>query len=175
MIRELSKQIAAFALFSALAAASAAQADDGFLKEFEGPWRGTGAVRTGADKPQDKLVCRVDGSVDTSGEALELSGRCGSEKFNGSFKIKLTYNPASGRYSAVWRDSLGSQSPPLTGLRSGNRLVFKVRHNDFETDGRAVSTLVVDPESSRFRIVGRTMPETGSSDFVSADLIFVRG
>lgn len=149
--------------------------DDGFLKGFSGPWRGTGAVRTAGDAPQEKLVCRVDGELAGSGDALELSGRCGGERFTGTFSVSLTYNNSTGSYSAIWRDSLGSKSPPLTGLKAGNRLVFKVRHNDFETEGRAVSTLVVDPQSSRFRILGRTVPATGNGDFVSADLIFVKG
>ena len=149
--------------------------ENGFLKGFAGEWRGTGAVRTTGDGPQEKLVCRVEGELGASGDALELSGRCGGERFTGTFRISLSYNTTAKAYSAVWRDSLGSKSPPLTGLRSGNRLVFRVKHNDFETDGRAISTLVVDPQSSRFRITGRTMPAAGTNDFVSADLVFVKG
>ncbi|MEJ8574412.1 hypothetical protein [Microbaculum marinum] len=145
------------------------------LEGFTGEWRGTGAVRTTEDGEPEKLVCRVEGELDDSGDALELSGRCGGERFTGTFRVSLTYNKYAKAYSAVWRDSLGSVSPPLTGLRSGSRLVFRVRHNDFETEGRAISTLIVDPEASRFRIVGRTLPAAGTEDFVSADLIFVKG
>lgn len=172
MIRSMSRLTAAAAVLFALAAPGAHAGENGFLKGFTGQWRGTGAVRTAGDAPQEKLVCRVDGTLRGS-DQLELSGRCGGDRFTGTFKIALTYNTTKGYYSAVWQDSLGSKSPPLTGLRNGRRLVFKVRHNDFETNGRAVSTLVIDPEDARFRIVGRTMPEAGSDDFVSADLTFL--
>jgi len=176
MIRTIANITAVLAVVFTLAAVSGARADEnGFLKGFAGEWRGTGAVRTADKAPQEKLVCRVAGELQNSGEALELSGRCGGERFTGTFKISLKYDASTNRYSAVWRDSLGSKSPPLTGLRSGNRLVFKVRHNDFESEGRAVSTLIVDPKSAQFRIVGRTMPAAGTSDFVSADLVFVKG
>ncbi|WP_436637349.1 hypothetical protein [Microbaculum sp. FT89] len=172
MIRSVSRLSAAVAVLFALAVPGAQAGENGFLKGFTGEWRGTGAVRTAGNAPQEKLVCRVDGTL-RGDDQLELSGRCGGERFTGTFKVSLTYNPVKGYYSAVWQDSLGSKSPPLTGLRNGRRLVFKVRHNDFETDGRAVSTLVVDPENTRFRIVGRTMSEAGSDDFVSADLMFL--
>ncbi len=173
MIRTIARLTAIVAL--ALAASGAHAGENVFLKGFTGQWRGTGAVRTAGNAPQEKLVCRIRGELQGGGDKLELDGRCGGERFNGSFKIFLTYVSAKGYYSAVWQDSLGGKSPPLTGLLSGNRLVFKVRHNDFETDGRAVSTLVVDPASARFRIVGRTMPDAGANDFLSADLVFVRG
>lgn len=172
MIRFVARLSAVLAFVLAVSGAQAGE--NVFLKSFTGQWRGTGAVRTAGNAPQEKLVCRIDGAL-RGGDELQLDGRCGGERFNGSFKIFLTYVPAKGYYSAVWQDSLGGKSPPLTGLLSGNRLVFKVRHADFESDGRAVSTLVVDPENARFHILGRTMPETGTSDFVSADLVFVRG
>ncbi len=176
MNRIVANITAVLAIVFTLAAVSGAQSgENDFLKGFAGEWRGTGAVRTADKAPQEKLVCRVAGELQGSGEALELSGRCGGERFTGTFKISLSYNAASDRYSAIWRDSLGSTSPPLTGLRSGDRLVFKVRHNDFESEGRAISTLIVDPKAAQFRIVGRTMPAAGTSDFVSADLIFVKG
>lgn len=178
----MKRYVASFALLLALAVAgslahapSATAEENALLKGFAGPWRGTGAVRTTDDGPQEKLVCRVDGELDGSGEALELSGRCGGERFTGTFSVSLTYNRTAKSYSAIWRDSLGSKSPPLTGLRSGDKLVFRVRHNDFETEGRAISTLIVDPQASRFRIVGRTQPAASKDDFLSADLVFVKG
>lgn len=175
MVRNLTAILLAAALSSGIAAETANAGDDGYLQEFAGEWRGTGAVRTKDNGPQEKLVCRVAGELDGTGNALELSGRCGGERFTGTFKVALTYNETAKVYSAIWRDSLGSKSPPLTGLRSGDRLVFRVRHNDFESSGRAISTLIVDPAASQFRIVGRTTPAESSDDFVSADLIFVRG
>jgi hypothetical protein len=173
MIRTFARLSATFAVVFAVSGAHAG--DNSYLKTFAGQWRGTGAIRTAGDSPQEKLVCRIDGELDGAGDQLELSGRCGGERFNGSFTIYLSYNSAAGNYSAVWRDSLGGKSPTLTGLKSGDRLVFKVRHNDFETDGRAVSTLVVDPAKTGFHIIGHTLPATGAIDFISADLIFVRG
>ena len=178
MIRQaaVSALLLALAATGPLASAPAAQAqENSYLKGFAGAWRGTGAVRTKDDGPQEKLVCRVDGELDGSGNALELSGRCGGERFTGTFRISLTYNRNAKSYSAIWRDSLGSKSPPLTGLRSGDKLVFRVRHNDFESEGRAISTLIVDPQSARFRILGRTQPAASNDDFLSADLVFVRG
>ncbi len=175
MIR-FAKSLALTVLF-AIAAAPAAPADSGFdyLEGFTGTWRGTGAVRIKDDGDPEKIVCKVDGKLDNAGQGLELNGRCGGERFTGTFRISLTYNRVAKSYSAIWRDSLGSKSPPLTGLRSGNKLVFRVKHNDFETKGRAISTLVVDTQSSRFRITGRTTPDAAKSDFVSADLVFVKG
>lgn len=157
------------------AAPSAGHAADGLLQSLKGTWRGTGAVRTANGKPSEKLVCRVDGELEGPGDMLRLSGRCGGESFTGTFQITVTYDAGRGRYTAMWKDSLGSKSPPLTGLKSGKRLVFRIGHNDFESEGRAVSTLVLDPQSAtRFRILGQTQPARGAGEFVSADLVFDR-
>jgi hypothetical protein len=148
---------------------------DALLDSLKGTWRGTGAVRTSSSKPSEKVVCRVDGALEGPGDLLKLEGRCGGEGFTGTFQVTISYDAGRGRYTAVWRDSLGSKSPPLTGLKSGNRVVFRIGHNDFESEGRAVSTLVVDPQSAtRLRITGQTTPARGAADFISADLVFNR-
>ncbi|TCT06453.1 uncharacterized protein DUF1579 [Tepidamorphus gemmatus] len=148
---------------------------DALLDSLKGTWRGSGAVRTSGSTPSEKVVCRVEGAMDGPGDLLKLDGRCGGEGFTGTFQVTIAYDAGRGRYTAVWRDSLGSKSPPLTGLKSGNRVVFRIGHNDFESEGRAVSTLVVDPQSAtRLRITGQTIPAHGGAEFVSADLVFDR-
>lgn len=140
-----------------------AQAEESYLRGFVGDWRGQGSLRRGPQAPAESVVCRVQGTMNSSRE-LVMNGRCGGEGFTGTFRITAQYNPVNGTYSALFAGPPTVGSSQLEGQRAADSLQLAVHHPNLLPSTLEISQLSGDA----FRIHSRSSSRQGV--FTSAEI-----
>jgi len=74
------------------------------LKALAGSWKGSGTVKAGADKPKERLRCRLDQTLTAAGNEISQSMKCAGTSFrlfgSGTLKFDAKSNSFKGTFSA---------------------------------------------------------------------------
>jgi hypothetical protein len=125
----LGRALKAGAIAAALVlSASAAHAQSRPFAGFDGAWSGNGTVSL-SDGSSERLRCRAEYRVDTTGQGLKQTLRCASDsyKFDLSSNVKSEGERVSGEWSETNRNIFGS----LQGTAGGGKIDVMVEAPGF--------------------------------------------
>ncbi len=107
---------------------SAAHAQSGPFTGFNGAWSGNGTVAL-SDGTTERIRCKADYKVDSTGLALQQTLRCASD----SYKFDLSSNVTSqgDRISGNWREASRNVFGDLQGTAGGGRIDVFVEASGF--------------------------------------------
>ena len=121
--------------------ARAGAADEAFLQQLVGSWKGRGQMRPNATAKAEPVACRMSASWSGGAKSLSLNMNCRGVDVNFSSTGVLRTAQSSNAIQGNLSGALGFGGTSVYGRRSGNTLLLSMTTKDNKT-GRTIRSSV---------------------------------
>lgn len=124
------------------------------LKALVGNWKGNGTIKGGADKPKERLRCRLDQSLSADGKNLSQSMKCAGTSFRLFGSGTLSFDAKSNRFKGTFTASGARGHSVMRGRNNGSKSVrLSVTNSGYKQIANRPGTLSIRMQGASKHIV----------------------
>ncbi len=123
----------ALALAATIFAVSPAIADP-LLQSINGQWAGSGWAKRSHGAPRETVRCRITNTYQPDKRRLWIDGKCAAPGRASKVRGYIDELEGTSSFSGRWSNPFGAGSTVIRGRQSSNRIKFRFRIKDPETD-----------------------------------------